>query len=56
MKICRFCCPSDIAANPFLVSEDNLAVISVFSNKGMQKFNLQYRYGIFLWLNDKSFF
>uniref|UniRef100_A0A914CVI2 Zinc metalloproteinase n=1 Tax=Acrobeloides nanus TaxID=290746 RepID=A0A914CVI2_9BILA len=40
----KFCCPSDVAANPLLVASGNLTVVSVYSNQGIQSVNLQYRY------------
>uniref|UniRef100_A0A914YWC3 Zinc metalloproteinase n=1 Tax=Panagrolaimus superbus TaxID=310955 RepID=A0A914YWC3_9BILA len=41
----RYCCPSDVAANPVLVTQGSFAIISLNNQAYGQGFTLKYRYG-----------
>uniref|UniRef100_A0AC34G6S6 Zinc metalloproteinase n=1 Tax=Panagrolaimus sp. ES5 TaxID=591445 RepID=A0AC34G6S6_9BILA len=40
----RYCCDSDIASNPKLISADTMAIVSLYSLKDESSFEIQYRY------------
>uniref|UniRef100_A0AC34FN63 Zinc metalloproteinase n=1 Tax=Panagrolaimus sp. ES5 TaxID=591445 RepID=A0AC34FN63_9BILA len=51
----RYCCRSNVAANPILVTNDNFAIVSVYNLAYEHSFSLKYRYSKQFKIGNKHF-